>query len=494
MSTHSHDEPWRPIEDLPPDWQDLTGEELVPLKRVWEEQALQLRETEALQQFNERLAREWAIETGILEKLYTLDEGVSRLLVERGLQASLIAHGSTDKDPDYVIALLEDQHSAVEWLFDFVDDERRLSTAFIKELHSLLTRHQGTTTVEDQFGKQFDVSLLRGEWRKQPTRIARLDGRSFMCCPPEHIAAEMDRLVQQHTAHRALGVPPEVESAWLHHRFTQIHPFQDGNGRVARALATLAFLRDRYFPLVVRRHDRVEYLEALYSADQGELAPLIVLFARLEKKAFVDALGISREVLHEQAGLADILEAATDRLQEQARDQERRMAGVFAYAGALTDLAQKRADEAAGLTSRAIGKVNRDFRAWDDWAANDTPRDGYFHYQIVEAARKFEYFANTRTYRSWVRLAIRTTSQTDIVLSFHCLGPEFRGVMVCSPFLYRRESSGDESSTQVSQVELLSEEPFQFNYNDLQEVLSTRFGKWLDQVLAVGLDTWRRSL
>jgi len=23
--------------------------------------------------------------------------------------------------------------------------------------------------------------------------------------------------------------PPEIEAAWLHHRFTQIHPFQDGN-------------------------------------------------------------------------------------------------------------------------------------------------------------------------------------------------------------------------------------------------------------------------
>jgi Fic family protein len=48
-----------------------------------------------------------------------------------------------------------------------------------------------------------------------------------------HVAAEMDKLVELHREHRAAGVAPEVESAWLHHRFTQIHPFQDGNGRVA---------------------------------------------------------------------------------------------------------------------------------------------------------------------------------------------------------------------------------------------------------------------
>ena len=43
---------------------------------------------------------------------------------------------------------------------------------------------------------------------------------------------------------------PEVEAAWLHHRFGQIHPFQDGNGRVARALATMIFLRAGFVPLV----------------------------------------------------------------------------------------------------------------------------------------------------------------------------------------------------------------------------------------------------
>jgi len=494
MTTASLVSRWFPIEDLPPDWENLESEELVPLQQVWQEQASQLRETQALRNFNERLAREWAIETGILEKLYTLDEGVSRLLVERGLLSSLIAHGSTDKDPDYVITLIADQHEAVEWLFDFVDRKRELSTAFIKELHNLLTRHQQATTVEDQFGSRFEVELLRGEWRRQRTKISRLDGATLECCPPEHLAAEMDRLIALHQQHRELDVPPEVEAAWLHHRFAQIHPFQDGNGRVARSLATLAFLRQGYFPLVVRRGDRVEYLQALYTADQGDLSNMVALFGRLEKKAFVDALGISREVLRGRAGLSEILDAATERLRERAKDQERRMAGVFVYADALTEMAHQVAGEAAGLTNRAISRTNRDYKAWNDFANNDTAKDGYFHYQIIEAAKKYAYFANTRTYRSWVRLVIRTDFQTDILFSFHCLGPEFRGVMVCSALIYRRESAGEDSATQLSEVELLAEAPFQFNYNDHREVLLARFGKWLDSVISIGLDIWRRSL
>ena len=49
-----------------------------------------------------------------------------------------------------------------------------------------------------------------------------------------------------YTEHQGCGVPLEVEAAWLHHRFTQIHPFEDGNGRVARALASLVFIPDGF--------------------------------------------------------------------------------------------------------------------------------------------------------------------------------------------------------------------------------------------------------
>jgi len=301
-------------------------------------------------------------------------------------------------------------------------------------------------------------------------------------------------LVRLSNEHRSAGIPAEVEAAWLHHRFTQIHPFQDGNGRVARALATLAFLRDGYFPLVVRRGDREEYLQALYYADAGDLGPLVRLFAKLEKRAFVEALGISREVLHEKAGLAEIIDAAADRLKERAQERERRMSGVFQYADLLFDTATKQMSNAGKLVNAQLIKIDREFKSWCDGAANDSKKDDYFHYQLIEAAKRYGYFANTRTYRAWVRLAIKTQSQTDILLAFHSLGPDFRGVMVCSALTYRREKAGEASDTLVSDVDVLSDTPFQFNYNDHREVLTTRFGKWLDQVVTVGLDRWRRSL
>ena len=68
----------------------------------------------------------------------------------------------------------------------------------------------------------------------------------------------MDSLIELHRNHH--DVAPEVEAAWLHHRFTQIHPFQE-NGRIARALATLIFVKAE-LPLVVRDSERDKYMHS----------------------------------------------------------------------------------------------------------------------------------------------------------------------------------------------------------------------------------------
>ena len=61
-------------------------------------------------------------------------------------------------------------------------------------------------------------------------------------CPPDIFGlrdGSFDRYASGASAKRRTA--REIEATWLHHRFTQIHPFQDGNGRVARALASLVF-------------------------------------------------------------------------------------------------------------------------------------------------------------------------------------------------------------------------------------------------------------
>jgi hypothetical protein len=91
---------WRPIEDLPDNWSGLQQSELESLASIWKERSARLIKGDALKQFNDRLRREWVIETGIIENLYSIDRGITQLLIEKGIEANLIPHGTTDKPPE----------------------------------------------------------------------------------------------------------------------------------------------------------------------------------------------------------------------------------------------------------------------------------------------------------------------------------------------------------------------------------------------------------
>ena len=67
-------------------------------------------------------------------------------------------------------------------------------------------------------------------------------------------------------------------------------PFQDGNGRVARALATLVMIRAGWFPLVVTDAGRADYIGALEAGDAGDLRVLVRLFSGIQRRAFEGAI------------------------------------------------------------------------------------------------------------------------------------------------------------------------------------------------------------
>jgi hypothetical protein len=83
---------WKPFVDLPAKPIELTTGELEALQLVWSEQQAVLGESGDLDEFYQRLRREWSIETGIIEGVYRIDSGTTRILIERGIDASLIPH------------------------------------------------------------------------------------------------------------------------------------------------------------------------------------------------------------------------------------------------------------------------------------------------------------------------------------------------------------------------------------------------------------------
>jgi len=473
---------WRPIEDLPENWHELAAPELPPLTDAWRKYSKKLRDSDSLKHFNDKLRREWAIETGIIENLYSIDRGVTQTLIEKGIEASLIPYGSTDKPVERILPILKDQEEVVEWLYDFVFGEQRreLSTSHIKQLHQAFTRHQDTTTAVDGLGQVVEVVLLHGERKRLPNNPTRPDGDVHEYCPPEQVSSEMDRLIAMHNEHQQKRVPPEIEAAWLHHRFAQIHPFQDGNGRVARALASIVFLRADGFPPVVNRDDRVEYIENLELADQGDLGPLVNLFARIQKKAFNQALSLSKQIVLAGDPLQQIIAAATERL----KDRKRISSEQITISNHLEEFAKQKLSDQAARLREALRSVDPTYNAFVTRSSEQNAAN--WEVDARSIAHDMDYQADLDTYHAWIQLDIAERHTSQIIVSFHPMGAEFLGLMAISAWI--------RLPTLVPPVTHLSIAPFQFSLQDDELQLKQRLDKWLDDVLLVGLDLWRKQL
>lgn len=100
-----------------------------------------------------------------------------------------------------------------------------------------------------------------------------------------------------HHAHRDMDLPTDVEAAWLHHEFVRVHPFQDGNGRMARLLVAYVFARNRECPPVISLERRKHYIRTLELADGGDLRPFIDFLADLAAMNTGSAILTAEEVL-----------------------------------------------------------------------------------------------------------------------------------------------------------------------------------------------------
>ena len=476
---------WAPIEDLPLGWEDLSCPEVASLESIWRETRGELDQS-ALDEFNVRLAREWAIETGLIEGLYVLDRGMTNTLIEVGFDASSLPHSEGAPDAR-TFSLLQDQVGALDLVFDVISEKRALSTSFVKELHALLTRHQVTTTAMDHLGRLVDVPLRRGDWKTQPNNPKRPDGRVHEYCPPEQTAAEMDRLVGLHIEHISMGVPPEIEAAWLHHRFAQIHPFQDGNGRVARCLASFVLIKAGLFPLVVDRNNRDRYISRLEQADAGDLVGLVDLIAEVERRRLRQAIGIA-DAIGREAALTDQVIGSFGDLAHQDLD---RVAAVFE----LADQIHASVDQSLGhFEKRLQAAAAGAFRIRTDSSRREPSRAKYNRYQKIQIARAHEHFAALDAYDQWSSLRVeRAERQLELIVTIHGIGPVFRGLCAVSIAVYERTQDED-GHRMVVDLDVTVAEPFVMNHHDGAEDTTRRFEAWFEREVTIALAALRRRL
>lgn len=120
-------------------------------------------------------------------------------------------------------------------------------------------------TMHRMFYKNIDAESA-GCYRARPVIIT---GSKHAVTKPEKIQEEMEKLFLWVDENRDNYHPVEF-AAQLHKKFVFIHPFVDGNGRIARLLMNVALIQDGYMIAVIPPILRQEYISLLELAHQDD--------------------------------------------------------------------------------------------------------------------------------------------------------------------------------------------------------------------------------
>lgn len=143
-----------------------------------------------------------------------------------------------------------------------------LTQNFIRTLHKTLLREDYTVYRNLPGGMHTSYVIHAGQYKTRPNSVITRYGDRFEYASPEETPGLMSDLVDWYNqAEREGKLSPVELAALFHYRYIRIHPFEDGNGRIARLMVNYILIRHNYPMIVVRSRKKSEYLEALHQAD-----------------------------------------------------------------------------------------------------------------------------------------------------------------------------------------------------------------------------------
>lgn len=145
--------------------------------------------------------------------------------------------------------------------------KEHISLSLIKKLHEIVFKNS----------KPF-----AGNFRPKGTEVSVVDANGNIVhqgAPSEYITSLLEELVVWYNKNKR-KYPPLVLAAVVHNQFENIHPFQDGNGRVGRLLLNNTLIRHNLPPVNIELRNRKEYYNALQEYENGNLRQTIELIIK----------------------------------------------------------------------------------------------------------------------------------------------------------------------------------------------------------------------
>lgn len=149
-----------------------------------------------------------------------------------------------------------------------LNKDRPLTENFIRTLHQTLLREDYTVHRQLPDGTTTSYIVHAGRYKTRPNSVITVTGEHFEYASPEETPALMSDLIAWYNEEEKKGCFSPIELASVfHYRYIRIHPFEDGNGRIARLLVNYILYRHYYPMLVVQSKEKEQYLSALNKCD-----------------------------------------------------------------------------------------------------------------------------------------------------------------------------------------------------------------------------------
>ncbi|KIJ65833.1 hypothetical protein HYDPIDRAFT_151470 [Hydnomerulius pinastri MD-312] len=191
------------------------------------------------------------------------------------------------KDPEAAVQTLLDIEEAYADILQVKDHVELLTTDMLKEMHAKLMRTSKIQIIDGRGALQY-INAGCTRQTSQKTAVVRSHQYNLAFCPAERVDQQLDYICKMGRQYIARWRNPFATAAWLHVTFTRCHPFDDGNGRMARLLSSIPLLRHGYPPLCISPSGKNAYYDSMNIAWEGDYQPLINCFVECIKTSLTD--------------------------------------------------------------------------------------------------------------------------------------------------------------------------------------------------------------
>jgi Fic family protein len=197
-------------------------------------------------------------------------EGNKLTLGETALYLSegLTANGKPLKDH----LDLSGHDEVIGFLTSFIHRDEALTEAVIRHLHKVMLVKPYKIEAKTSEGRVTQKLIEIGEYKTEPNEVVTPSGAIHRYPLPQDIPAKMAELINWFR-NSSQEEHPVLRAAIFHYEFTAIHPFADGNGRMARILMNLILMQAGFPPVVIKIGERDKYVSGLVHADNGDRLP-----------------------------------------------------------------------------------------------------------------------------------------------------------------------------------------------------------------------------